>query len=140
MAYRLLPLCLLLLSLSLAACSSFRQTNEENQELAESITDTQTLVDYLVEQNVNLQDNGPFQDPGLTTPGHAFTVTSGGDLFVFEYPNGGDALVDIAAREVQREVRQERQVYRKEGLVVVYYGDDPRVERALTRVMSSRSS
>lgn len=104
----------------------------------ETITDAASLAAYLRENYVSLLEHGPIISPELSVPGYEYTPVSGGTLQVFKYPTDADALADIARFERGRNVRQALHLYRKLDLIVLYRGDDPRIERALIRVLGSR--
>lgn len=131
-----LPLILLLI-IGVAGCSAIKKSDA--QERVE-VADNETLVSYLRTQGLSMLDNGPVTAPEMTEPGHSYTLTTGGELYVFEFPNEANTLVDVGWLERGREVEGQMHLYRKNKLVVVYLGDDPRVERALTRALGSRIS
>ena len=92
----------------------------------------------LQENNISLLDHGPFISQEMSVTGYEYTPLSGGILRVFKYPTDADALADVSQAERRRDVRQPRHLYRKKDLVVIYEGDDPRIERALLRIFGSR--
>lgn len=124
---------MLTLVLATAACAHLKSDVDP-----EAITDADSLVEYLRENEVSLLEHGPIVSPQLSVPGYEYTPTSGGTLQVFKYPTDADALTDVVRLERGRDVRQAWQLYRKADLVVLYRGDDPRIERALIRVFGSR--
>ena len=115
------------------ACKSL-----ENDTDPETVTDVDSLVEYLRESSVALLDHGPFVSQTMSVTGYAYTPTSGGTLHVFQYPTAGDALTDVAQVDKGRDPRRSPHLYRKDDLVVLYWGDDPRLEQALRRVFGSR--
>ena len=80
-----------LLALASAACARLKTDIE-----TETVTDVDSLVDYLRENHVALLDHGPFISPSMSVLGYKYTPTSGGALHVFKYPTDGDALSDVA--------------------------------------------
>lgn len=127
----------LLMVTVLAGCAESRETREAARQDREAVVDVPTLVSYLDRRGISFMDNGPISAPGLMASGYEFTPMSGGNLYIFSYKNGGDALSSITWVEGNRDTRDGRAVYRKESLVVIYTGDDPRLHRALVRVMGS---
>ena len=125
----------LLVALVLVGCA---QTNTAVE--ADTITDATSLAEYLRESNISLLDQGPSLSQQMSVPGNVYTVVSGGVLRVFKYPTDADALADIAQLERGRNVRRTRHLYRKADLVVIYEGDDPRMQQALLRVFGARIS
>lgn len=139
MAYRgLVSAVVSLLVLSLVAGCASMERSEADRARAEAVEDTETLLEYLVYNDIAMMNHGPFSSDRLTVPGYRFTIYSGGELYIFEYPNGADALVDVGWLERERGIEAERHLYRKENLVALYYGEDPRVTRALNRSMGSQ--
>ena len=124
-----------LLGLAAAGCARLKTDTDVD---ADTITDAKSLAEYLRENNVSLLDHGPFVSQEMSVPGYEYTPLSGGVLRVFKYPTDADALSDVARVEKGRDVRQPRHLYRKADLVVIYEGDDPRIELALVRVFGSR--
>ena len=124
---------MLLPALTVAACKSI-----ETDVDPETVTDVDSLVEYLEGNSVGLLDHGPFVSPMMSVPGYEYTPTSGGTLHIFQYPTAGDALSDVAQIDKGRDPRRSPHLYRKEDLVVLYWGDDPRLETALRRVFGSR--
>ena len=74
----------------------------------------------------------------MSVLGYEYTPTSGGTLHVFQYPTAGDALTDVAQIDKGRNPRNSLHLYRKDDLVVFYWGDAPRLEQTLRRVFGSR--
>ena len=124
---------MLLLVLATAGCARLKTDVDPD-----TITDVESLVEYLEERQISLLDHGPFVSQQMSVPGYEYTPLSGGVLRVFKYPTDADALADVAQVERGRDVRQPEQLYRKENLVVIYQGDDPRIELALVHVFGSR--
>ena len=124
---------MLLLALPHTACTSLKTDTDPA-----TVTDVDSLVEYLEQNSVALLDHGPFVSPTMSVLGYEYTPTSGGTLQVFQYPTAGDALTDVAQIDKGRDPRNAPHLYRKEDLVVLYWGDDPRLEQALRRVFGSR--
>ncbi len=122
-----------LLALAIAGCARLKTDVDPV-----TITDAESLAEYLQENHISLLDHGPFISQQMSVPGYEYTPLSGGILRVFKYPTDADALADVAQIERGRDVRQPRHLYRKKDLVVIYQGDDPRIELALVRVFGSR--
>ena len=122
-----------LLALASAACARLKTDADPA-----TVTDAESLAEYLRESHVQLLDHGPFISPTMSVPGYEYTPTSGGSLQVFKYPTDGDALNDVTLLDKNRDVRRSPHLYRKKDLVVIYFGDDPRMEAALLRVFGSR--
>jgi hypothetical protein len=130
--YRLISVyVILIVLLAGAGCASLR-----SDEVPE-ISDAETLRAYLDDLGIGLMYEGPFAAPAMTVPGHAFTVVTGGTLMVFNYPTGADALAATTSARLDQSAGRTDQLYRSDELVVVYRGDDSRVERALIRAMGS---
>ena len=130
-------LLMLLLISEFSGCSALREGNSREHI---NVEDNTSLVSYLRSQGLSMLDNGPVTAPEMTEPGHFYTFTTGGELYVFEFPNSANTLVDVGWLERGREVESKAHLYRKDTLVVIYLGDDPRVERALTQALGSRIS
>ncbi len=124
---------LVLMALASAACARLKTDVDP-----ETVTDAESLAEYLRESHVQLLDHGPFISPTMSVPGYEYTPTSGGALQVFKYPTDGDALTDVTLLDKNRDARNSPHLYRKKDLVVIYFGDDPRMEAALLRVFGSR--
>ena len=122
-----------LLVLASAACASLKTDVDP-----ETVIDVDSLIDYLQESHVGLLEHGRFISPTMSVPGYEYTPMSGGTLHVFKYPTAGDALTDVTLLDKGRDVRRSPHLYRKADLVVIYWGDDPRIEAALLRVFGSR--
>ena len=135
MTHRLVHIAVLVLLLAMTSAACARLKTDVDPE---TITDAASLADYLQENYVGLLDEGPFISPTMSVPGHAYTPTSGGTLHVFKYPTDADALTDVTLLDKQRDARNSPHLYRKADLVVIYWGDDPRLETALLRVFGSR--
>ncbi|ARA94368.1 hypothetical protein AWN76_015230 [Rhodothermaceae bacterium RA] len=125
---------IVLLLLGLVGCSSFTKSTDEK---AAPIQDVNGLVEYLHDRGIAMQYDGPYSGTEATATGQVFTVTSGGQLFIFEYASGGDAITDMDMFQSTTGGRNEAKLWRREKLVVVFSGDDPRVDRALTRVLGA---
>lgn len=119
-------------------CAQLKKQSEEEKALRESITDGESLVRYLQREGVSLIHDGKFTSPEMTTSGEEYTVTSGGGLYIFRFPNPADATAALSWVRGERDLASPVQMYQKEDLVVIFVGEDPRVERALVRVMGSR--
>lgn len=124
----------MLLLVGLVGCSSFKTSADEE---AAPIQDVNSLIEYLNERGIAMQYDGPYSGTEAMATGQVFTVTSGGQLFVFEYATGGDAITDLDMFDSTTGGRNEAKLWRREKLVVVFSGDDPRVDRALTRVLGA---
>ena len=123
----------LLLALATAGCARLKTDVD-----SDTITDVESLVEYLQENNISLLDHGPFISQQMSVTGYEYTPLSGGILRVFKYPTDADALADVSQVERRRDVRQPSHLYRKKDLVVIYEGDDPRIDRVLLRIFGSR--
>lgn len=123
----------LALVLATAAC-----THVKSDVDPETITDAESLAAYLRKNKVSLLEQGPIISPRMSVPGYEYTPVSGGTLQVFKYPTDADALADVAKFERGRDIRQPLHLYRKRDLVVLYLGDDPRIERVLMQVLGAR--
>lgn len=134
---RLLALPVLLFGLLLGGCAGLKKADEEAQEDRKRIVDTNSLISYLQKRGVGLIYEGPFSSSGAMASGEGFQVTSGGQLYVFTYAGGADALQNMSWVNNVRDRSQQVDVYRKEEIVVVSTGDNPRLRRALVRVMGS---
>lgn len=120
-------------------CAAIRKDAERTRADRESVTDAETLSSYLRKNGVSLMYDGPFTSTFMTTPGESFTVMSGGQLYVFKYKTTADALGSTQWAKQTWGGRPERmQMYRKDTLVVVYVGDDPKTTSTLLRIMGSQ--
>lgn len=124
---------MLLLALTHTACTRLKTDTDPA-----TVTDVDSLVEYLEANSVALLDHGRFISPTMSVTGYAYTPTSGGTLHLFQYPTAGDALTDVAKVDTGRDARNAPHLYRKDDLVAIYWGDDPRLEQALRRVFGSR--
>lgn len=128
---------MLILAAGISGCQMLKQSDSRERV---NVEDNASLVSYLRSQGLSMLDNGQVTAPEMTEPGHFYTFMTGGELFVFEFPNSANTLVDVGWLERSREIESKGRLYRKDRLVVVYFGDDPRVERALTQALGSRIS
>ena len=124
---------ILLLALATAGCARLKTDVD-----TDTITDAESLVEYLQENNISLLDHGPFISQQMSVTGYEYTPLSGGTLRVFQYSTDAEALADVSQVELRRDLRQPSHLYRKKDLVVIYEGDDPRIERVLLRIFGSR--
>lgn len=133
-----LLLVIILALLPLTGCASFKKQQEEAKKDRESVTNTETLISYLSKRGISMMDNGPFSSPAMSSSGREYQLMSGGQLLVFQYNKGHDALQNVSwVGDRDREMRDRTYVFRKDTLVVVTVGDNPRLHRALVRVMGS---
>jgi len=129
MKYRILMQSLLLISLVSIGCKHLEQDIDPDK-----ITDAESLVAFLSEEKIMLLHHGPLISMEMGTTAHAFTPMSGGLLHVYKYPTAADAFASSSWLEYGRDIRRSPNVYRKEELVVIFWGRDPRLETALFRV------
>ena len=135
MSARLRIPALLLLVVAATACARLKADEGVDPD---TIIDTSSLITYLNESHVQLLDHGPIISRQLSVPGYEYTPYSGGTLQVFEYPTDADAIADIARFQRGGRSGQLLHLYRKADLVVIYWGEDPRMELALLRALGTR--
>jgi len=129
MKNRILLQSFLLVSFVAAGCKHLEQDVDPD-----TITDAESLVDYLTEEHIMLLNHGPLISLEMSTYAHAYTPMSGGLLHVYKYPTEADAFASSSWLEFGRDIHRSPNVYRKKELVVIFWGRDPRLETALFRV------
>ena len=101
--------------------------------------DTQEVIADLRATGLVISPRGPALQSFFTETGEEFSVASGGTLQVYEYDSTTEAESNVDRINLsQVDATSSPHFYHKGNVIVVYFGNQPEVEHALTSSLGSQ--
>ena len=113
-------------------CSSSARTTD-------GALDSQEVVAELRATGLTVSPAGPAIQSYFTETGEEYTVASGGTVQIYEYESRAAAESDVDRIQLsQADAVASPHFYHEGNVIVVYIGNQPEVEQALTSILGTQ--